>query len=64
MVRVLDDHNNKTLTSPILLGVSEAEVKAQLLEEDNDHSEGDLPMATNVTATTLLIAMGEMEVQQ
>ena len=44
--------------------MTEAEVKARLLEDNNTVLEGNLAIDTQVTPTTLIIAMCEMEIQQ
>lgn len=46
-------------------GMTEAEVKAQLLEdEETGQLDGEVTRGTQVTATTVLIAMFDMEEQQ
>ena len=49
---------------PNLPGMTEAEIKTQLLENDNGVLEEQLTTVTNMTAGTLMIAMCEMETQQ
>ena len=44
--------------------MTEAEIKTQLLENDNGVLEEQLTTVTNMTAGTLMIAMCEMETQQ
>lgn len=46
------------------IGATEAEIKAQLLEDDSDQLDDKLPQGTQATPTTIMIAMCEMENRQ
>ena len=47
-----------------LSGMTEAEIKAKLLEEDEGTQADDLPSTMQITPTTMMIAMFDLEEQQ